>query len=437
MSQTAESAPRVVVCHTVRRILQCAAAAVLLSAVGGLAGTWLGGYGPALLWLGALAAQAALLAAVALRALLRRAPDLAPKVDAVAAALLRAGALALAAFLAAEWATRSDHPLPQREWASVDTLEHDRIPDPLLGWRNAASYRRIHEFADGPREFATNSLGFRDIEQQRDPTRPCVVILGDSYPLAWGSGVEDGMTPRLRADLPGVQVFNAACGGWGKDQIAMSFDRLARPLRPDVVLMAYLVLPNETSSPLLEGLRKPYYLLHDGNLSLHGLPVLFHQSAAANRHYYGVWQGQRIHGPRTALEFLIDTLRDSSTIVHRTCPPFDWRRIDATGLPPIDAVESAILAQLRRDVEASGARLLLALSPCTSLLANARDPVAAMRRHVAGYHAVGIETFDLTPWVVEDWHSCFNAEAHPNGVANQRARAALAARVRALLPARR
>ena len=249
----------------------------------------LGGFGMALLWLAIVVVPGLLLAAGIIGALSDRHPTIGATLDALWRAVWISLACIGAAALVLEWQFRTTHPLPQVRFASPDSLTYLQRPDPVLGWRGAKDFSQRVAFITGTRVFKTNSLGFRDIEQTIDQ-RPHVVVLGDSFPNAWGLDVEDGIVHQIRTKLPGAQLFNASWHGYGKDQIAWSYRRLARPLQPRVVVMMFIIDPfKDTSRPIYAGIRKPYYLRAGDALELAGTPVLYHQGAAADRAYYGDW----------------------------------------------------------------------------------------------------------------------------------------------------
>lgn len=127
--------------------------------------------------------------------------------------------------------------------------------DPVYGWTLAAG-THLHS-VDTDRhlryDIQVNSLGMRDPE--RSPAKPAgvkrVLLLGDS--MVFGTGVEVGhrcgdvLADRLG---PGVEVLNAACGGWGTDQEFLYLCREGFAFQPDVVILA-LCLSNDVANNLL------------------------------------------------------------------------------------------------------------------------------------------------------------------------------------------
>jgi hypothetical protein len=341
--------------------------------------------------------------------------------------------IAFFGLVAVEIRTRYAGPMQHQVYVSDDQLIHLQRPHPELGWIGAPEYEVDQEFPGRTLRFATNSQGFRDIEQTPDPARPHLVIIGDSFPLGWGNELADSAGPILRAALPEFQVFNAAWQGWSKDQIAWSYQLLARPLTPRVVLMMFVVDPAiDGSLPLYLGLRKPYCLLRQGHLLREGIPVRSLAPVEDNIRYFRAWEAARVTDPLAALRFCLQEFpRRYTALGQRLLPDYDWAEVDRSGLEPIDAIEAAIMEQLAAAVQRDGARLIVVPAPRRSLFANAKDPGAAMVRHLDGYRRLGLETVDIMPALGDDWQACLNPEEHLNGEGMRRIRALLVQHVRA------
>lgn len=121
-----------------------------------------------------------------------------------------------------------------------------------------------------------NSLGFRDIEFERD-ARPVVLFLGDSF--VWGVDAEanERFTDLLRSRLPQLAVVNAGVSGYGTDQEYLLLQRIWPTMRPAVVVLIFCTdndrLDNGTNIRY-DGYQKPYFATGaDGALVLRGLPV--------------------------------------------------------------------------------------------------------------------------------------------------------------------
>lgn len=132
--------------------------------------------------------------------------------------------------------------------------------DPELGWApipgssstvtNARTFQAQH-----------NSLGFRDIEFERD-TRPVMLFLGDSF--VWGVDAEadERFTDLLRKRIPDYRTVNAGVAGYGTDQEYLWLQRIWPAVRPDVVVLMFCTdndrVDNRTNIRY-DGYRKPNF----------------------------------------------------------------------------------------------------------------------------------------------------------------------------------
>ena len=71
-------------------------------------------------------------------------------------------------------------------------------------------------------------------------------------------------------------------------------------------------------------------------------------------------------------------------------------QINRSGFPPLNDVETAILADLKRQIEADGARMIIGTAPTMDVFQQTRDPVAAMRPHLDSYREIS-DPIDITP----------------------------------------
>ena len=410
-----------------------------LCVFGHIMDTRMGGFGPSLFWLGLIAASFAFgfgtLLQFVIHPLLHDHPDYTLSLYPVFSAgktILFVGSVTLVLF---ELVSRETHPVSKRTWETAELATGPHEPDALLGWAPAKNYHGKIELQSGELTIQVNSHGFLDIEQDNDPTRPHVVITGDSYAVGWGDGYAESITPRLRADIPEAQVFNVGWAGWSKDQIALSYRSRAKPLRPKVVVVMCLVNPaRDDSLPLYGGLRKPWFVLEAGALVMKGLPLVFHNTPEDNRDLYRRFEADRITGPGTALRFLTYTFpRDYLSLGRRFFPDYDWDVVNEHGLPPLSRLESAILADLKRQVETDGARMVIALAPLPLIFAGCKDPARAMRSYVDSYRKIGLDPLDITPFITSDWSQFYNEEAHPNARGLELIRAELTRRVKKAL----
>ncbi len=127
--------------------------------------------------------------------------------------------------------------------------------DPVYGWAldPGSSLHAVDSDRHLDYHIQVNALGMRDPERPRDKPSGVrrVLLLGDS--MVFGTGVEMGsrcgdiLETRLG---PGVEVLNAAVGGWGTDQEFLFLCREGFALQPDVVVLA-LCLSNDVANNML------------------------------------------------------------------------------------------------------------------------------------------------------------------------------------------
>ena len=121
-----------------------------------------------------------------------------------------------------------------------------------------------------------NSLGFRDMEFQRDG-RPRMLFIGDSF--VWGVDSEVGarFTDLLRSRIASHQIVNAGVSGYGTDQEYLLLQWIWTVIEPSVVVLIFCTdndrLDNGTNIRY-DGYQKPYFATApDGALVLRGQPV--------------------------------------------------------------------------------------------------------------------------------------------------------------------
>jgi hypothetical protein len=160
-----------------------------------------------------------------------------------------------------------------REAASERSLTHRY--DAELGWApvpNSSSVvttaRTIH--------VQHNSLGFRDVEFERD-ARPVMLIIGDSFVWGVDAEVNERFADLLRSRLSSTTIVNGGVSGYGTDQEYLLLQRIWATIRPLVVLLIYCTdndrLDNGTNVRY-DGYQKPFFATAaDGALVLRGQPV--------------------------------------------------------------------------------------------------------------------------------------------------------------------
>jgi hypothetical protein len=145
--------------------------------------------------------------------------------------------------------------------------------DPVLGWFPVPG--RSNQFVGSrPITVVNNIQGFRGPEYKPDD-RPGIMFLGDSFVWGFDAEVGERFTELLQARHPGWNVFNLGVSGYGNDQEFLLLQRYFDYFKPKVV---FLVVSSETDEAdnranVLYGYYKPYYLVEQTHLELHGVPV--------------------------------------------------------------------------------------------------------------------------------------------------------------------
>lgn len=149
--------------------------------------------------------------------------------------------------------------------------------DPTLGWSltPGASLVSVDSQRDFRYRIDVNSLGFRDREvdvKKPDGVRR-VLVLGDSFVFGVGLKNEERFSDMLQRMLPDdVQVINCGVPGWGTDQEMLFYETSLRRLKPDLVLLTFLmqndVVNNALAGPLIEVGTKPRFLCSGDGLTM-------------------------------------------------------------------------------------------------------------------------------------------------------------------------
>src|SRR5262245_11170 len=82
------------------------------------------------------------------------------------------------------------------------------VLDEELGWIHEPNVRRVLEMEGVSAEVTTNALGLRG-PLPPDPTRPHLLLLGDSFTAGLEVSDADLMSMRLQAARPDYAVYNA------------------------------------------------------------------------------------------------------------------------------------------------------------------------------------------------------------------------------------
>jgi hypothetical protein len=149
--------------------------------------------------------------------------------------------------------------------------------DPQLGWSLQPNSSLVS--VDPQRDFRyridVNSLGLRDrdIEVEKPRGTHRVLVLGDSFAFGVGLKVGERFSDLLNHSLPGdVEVINAGVPGWGTDQEMLFYESRLRRLKPDVVVLTFLmqndVINDGLRGPVVETGTKPRFVCEGDSLRL-------------------------------------------------------------------------------------------------------------------------------------------------------------------------
>ncbi len=180
--------------------------------------------------------------------------------------------------------------LSAEAWEATTRI-HRKSQDPEL----------VYEYVPGGRSdfgehsIAINAAGFRDDEFPDPPPADAkrIVLLGDSVASGWGVAMEDAFPQRLEAQLGGdAVVYNLAVNGYSTAQQLRLFETRGLALRPDLVIVTYMLNDPDVLdgglgryfSPRFELLHLARRAIRSVSESAQGLPSEYHQRVHA-RHF--------------------------------------------------------------------------------------------------------------------------------------------------------
>ncbi len=233
------------------------------------------------------------------------------------------------------YASLDINPQPARFWRH----------DPLLGWHHRAGASGVFDHRPQFRiHVRINDKGLRDQDYpyERVPSKRRILVLGDSFVFGYGVEQDEIFTEVLEALLPATEVINAGVSGYGTDQELLWFRSEGARYRPDLVML--LMTGNDDlenhSSLVYSVYPKPRFTLSErGELRLTNVPV----PVSPTRSRLKTW------------------VLSHSALAHQA-----YRALGRALRPPAarprerDALTLALVDELRREVNAVGARLLVA-----------------------------------------------------------------------------
>ena len=145
--------------------------------------------------------------------------------------------------------------------------------DDKLGWFPKKNENVVFK---GSREIKVkhNKFGFRD-DEHGEKTKERILFIGDSF--TWGYDVEEEerFTNLLQNRIENWEMLNLGVSGYGTDQAFILLQDRFDQYQPDIVFLTFC--SNDTwensSRVIYGGYYKPYYVLKESGIELHGVPV--------------------------------------------------------------------------------------------------------------------------------------------------------------------
>jgi hypothetical protein len=128
-------------------------------------------------------------------------------------------------------------------WRSAKLEFRIGKPDPRFGWVLVPRRATVLQVRNSrPIRYTVDAWGDRAdaVDHVPDPSRPTVLVAGESVAAGHGLDYADTLAGVLERDL-GLQVVNVAAGGYGTDQAALrALDALARLQNPVALVQTFL-----------------------------------------------------------------------------------------------------------------------------------------------------------------------------------------------------
>jgi len=311
-------------------------------------------------------------------------------------------------------------PFPFFSDSEKNLTEHGNLSmyDAELGWKGVPGGKT--EFVTGNNRvaLANNGDGFRDIEHNGSGDRkPAVVFLGDSYTWGFEVGFDDMFVNRLRDRLPRYEVFNLAHRGYGTDQELLGFKRWhdGRPLAL-VILMFYKNDIDDNNYGFRNHKPKPHYTIVGNELVLTGVPVPQAEEWANSRPVERMPDSWRARLKNTVLSshffhdiyFRYNLFRTRGNVIRE---PEKEKDLTLT---------SRILAELKKEVESRGAKLVVFFIPTKAEILQLDDSAPYQIALADVCQKDGIEYLDLAPAFKASWlRTYYRSGGHWNAHGNQ------------------
>jgi len=249
--------------------------------------------------------------------------------------------------------------------------------DPILGWRKRPGARVVYHRREYTVELAVNRRGLRDPERgyEAPPGTMRLLALGDSFIEGYTVALPQTATQVLESSLAfagcPAEVINAGTAGYSTDQELLFYLTEGHRYSPRIVLLFFHyndVIYNDRQDYF--GIPKPVFEMGEGRLCIHRLPVkeptapVVPESGAESQDRSGSalvdWVRERLwYGAPEAHDLLarLGLWRP----MPRTATRLELRVYERRRVEDVEgawAKTAAILADLQRQAESRGARLL-------------------------------------------------------------------------------
>ena len=243
--------------------------------------------------------------------------------------------------------------------------------DAEIGWTLIPNRHEWHSALDFGVWITTDADGLRAGARPADspahPMRPTVLVLGDSFAFGWGVRGDQSFPTVLEGELANTRapyrIRTAGVPGYSTDQEYLLWRRLAAVVRPKVVLL--LFHPSDFSGNVQASqvmgrniYFKPRFQLADGTPHLAGVPVPDKREWIPSGVTEPLRRWLRPFANYAIAQAAVQRFRGRQTNLAAASTP---RPPELT--PDALAVTAALIAALNRDVRATGADVLVALTP--------------------------------------------------------------------------
>jgi lysophospholipase L1-like esterase len=274
----------------------------------------------------------------------------------------------LSIFLLIEIGYRLFDPFPFYSDLKSSLTEHSIVSkhDSLLGWQGIPNIQKEFYLSEQKTRITHNNHGFRDTSHPQDQSKEGIIFLGDSF--TWGYGVNDKeiFVNRLRDHFHKFELYNLAYPGYGTDQSLLQFKFYPFKQKLKVVLLAVSendflenILPQSNHKP------KPYFELKENTLFLKNVPVPEYKF----KERYDGFTDSQLTKDENWKEFFFNShfLHDVYFRIKNISKKGRHPNSPKNQIPSIvhaeDAIMKTILGELKKDVEAQGAKFLVIAIP--------------------------------------------------------------------------